>query len=44
MALARSEARRNNYQRKLCDICSRQFAAFEEMEDHRRKMHPDVVV
>jgi hypothetical protein len=44
MALAQSIARRNNKQRKLCDVCNRQFINFEAAEEHRRKMHPDVMV
>jgi hypothetical protein len=44
MALAQSIAKRNNQQRKLCDVCNREFLNFEAAEEHRRKVHPDVMV
>jgi hypothetical protein len=44
MALAQSITKRNNKQRKLCDVCNRAFLNFEAAEEHRRKVHPDVMV
>ncbi len=43
-ALADFLARRQIKERKRCDICRQKFDTYEAAEDHRRKMHADVVV
>lgn len=43
-ALADLAARRQIKERKRCDICRQKFGTYEAAEDHRRKMHADVLV
>jgi transcriptional regulator NrdR family protein len=42
MLIADRLARRKNNERKRCDVCHRKFDTFENVEEHRRKVHDDV--
>lgn len=37
-------ARKKNKERKRCDVCKQKFDTYEAAEEHRRKMHADVVI
>ena len=41
MALADRLFGRRRSERKHCDVCNRKFESFEQVEDHRRREHPD---
>jgi transcriptional regulator NrdR family protein len=44
MALAHLKAKQKNREKRLCDVCNREFITFEATEEHRRKVHPNVEV
>ena len=31
------------YKNKKCDICGKKFGSMDDMEEHRRNLHPDAV-
>ncbi|AIF83750.1 hypothetical protein NTE_01689 [Candidatus Nitrososphaera evergladensis SR1] len=43
-ALADRLAQRRNKERKRCDICRQRFDTYEAAEEHRRKVHADVMI